>query len=172
MLLKDGDFTGTVHTLIRDEGVTAEYAVQRAGSYFAAVFSAMDSPYMQARATDFRDISRRVIRALMGGWPAPSLREPAILVADEFLPSEVLAFKHKLLGLIARKESLDSHTSMLLRAYHIPAMVDMDLDEAWEGHPALMDGHQGRVYLDPEQALMEALRERYQAGGRPELCAV
>ena len=54
--------------------------------------------------------------------------EPAILVADDFLPSEVMDFdQHRLLGLITRKGSLDSHTAMLVRAYHIPAIVEVPL---------------------------------------------
>ena len=67
MLLEDHDYVETVRGLINGQGVTAEYAVQMAEISFSAAFSAMDSPYMQARSADIRDISQRVLRALMGG---------------------------------------------------------------------------------------------------------
>ncbi|MCF2595337.1 phosphoenolpyruvate-utilizing N-terminal domain-containing protein [Pseudoflavonifractor phocaeensis] len=169
MLLEDRDFVDTIQTMIREKGTTAEFAVRAAGEGFASTFAKMDSPYMQARAADIRDIARRVVRLLLGARPQEPLREgPAILVADEFLPSEVMGLNHRrLLGLISREGSVDSHTALLLRAYRVPAMAEVDLDPCWDGHLALLDGFDHRVYLDPEQELLESLRIRYQAGGKP-----
>ena len=172
MLLEDHDYVETVRTLIQGQGATAEYAVQMAEISFAAAFTAMDSPYMRARAADIRDISQRVLRSLMGGRQVLLMDEPAILVSDDYLPSEVMDFdQRRLLGLITRKGSLDSHTAMLVRAYHIPAIVEVDLAPRWEGHLALMDGYTGTIYLDPEKEQQELLREQYQANGRPKRCA-
>ena len=168
MLLEDHDYVELVRSLIEGQSATAEYAVQMAEVSFSAAFSAMDSPYMQARAVDIRDISQRVLRALMGGRQTLLMDEPAILVADEYLPSEVMDFdQRRLLGLVTRKGSLDSHTAMLVRAYHIPAIVEVNMPPRCEGHLALMDGYTGNVYVDPEQEHLDQLRELYQANGRP-----
>ena len=168
LLLEDNDYTEAVRSLIQGQGVTAEYAVQITEVSFATAFSAMDSPYMRARAADIRDISQRVLRALMGRRQELTMKEPAILVADSFLPSEVMDFDQKhLLGLITRNGSLDSHTAMLVRAYHIPAIVEVDIPDQCEGHPALMDGYTGTIYVDPEPSQMDKLRELYQANGKP-----
>lgn len=168
MLLEDHDYVETVRGLINGQGATAEYAVQMAEISFSAAFAAMDSPYMRARAVDIRDISQRVLRALMGGRQTLLMDEPAILVADEYLPSEVMDFdQRRLLGLVTRKGSLDSHTAMLVRAYHIPAIVEVNMPPRCEGHLALMDGYTGNVYVDPEQEHLDQLRELYQANGRP-----
>ena len=169
MLLEDDDFVNSILTLIRQEKVTAEYAVQAVGQNFRATFSAMDSSYMRARAADIRDISRRVMRLLMNCHPKDYLQQgPAILVSDEFFPSEVMDLNHRrLLGLVSRQGSVDSHTSMLLQAYHIPAMNQVDLSSRWDGHLALLDGFGNRLYLDPDRETVDHLRLRYQAGGRP-----
>jgi len=168
MLLEDHDYVETVRGLIDGQSVTAEYAVQMAEVSFAAAFTAMDSLYMRARAADIRDISQRVLRALMGGRQTLLMDEPAILVSDDYLPSEVMDLdQRRLLGLITRKGSLDSHTAMLVRAYHIPAIVEVPLLARHEGHLALMDGYTGSVYIDPEQGQLDILRELYQANGRP-----
>ena len=169
MLLEDEDFVQLVLTALREERVTAEYAVRAASDRYEQAFSKMDSPYMQARAKDFLDISRRVIRLLLG-TPAvdPLKSRTAILVVDEILPSELMELDlGHLLGLIARRGSVYSHAAQLLRAYHIPAMADVGLGAHWEGHMALLDGYAQRLYLDPDQELVERLHRRYGQEYRP-----
>lgn len=167
MLLEDGNFVETANRMLREEGVTAEYAVYQTGERIAAEFAAMDSHYMRARGADFRDISRRVLRILVGGWPVPRLDEPAILVSREFLPSEVVTFKRRhVLAVVSQRGSVDSHTAMLLQAYQIPAMAEVDIGEEWDGHWALMDGYAHRLYLDPDKKLQEELHSRYRQGQR------
>lgn len=169
ILLQDEELESAVRSMIRERGVTAEYAVQAAGERFSQAFDALESTYMQARAMDIRDICHRMIRLLLGHQRYDPLREgPAILVADKFFPSEVLDLDHRrLLGLIARQGSVDSHTAMLLRAYGIPAMAEVELGPEWDGHLALLDGFDHRLYLEPDGATLERLRLRYQAGGMP-----
>ena len=163
MLLEDDDFTQSVQAMIRTQGVTAEYAVRSVSERLERAFSDMDSPYMRARAKDFLDISRRVIRLLLGMPTVDPLRNrTAILVVDEILPSELMELdRHHLLGLIARRGSVYSHAAQLLRAYHIPAMAEVGLGEHWEEHMALLDGYAQRLYLDPDQDLIDRLRRRY-----------
>lgn len=169
MLLQDEELVSAIQAMIRDKGTTAEYAVRTVGERFGAAFSALDSAYMRARAMDIRDICHRMVRLLMGNQQQDPLREgPAILVADEFFPSEVLDLDHrKLLGLIARQGSVDSHTAMLLRAYRIPAMAEVELGMEWDGHLALLDGFDHRLYLEPDGDTLNQLRLRYQARGMP-----
>lgn len=134
MLLEGEEFLSAALAMIRDRGVTAEYAVQVMWGSFAADFEAMDSPYMQARALDIRDISYRMLRHLLGlPWEDPLRDGPAILVADEFFPSEVMDWnRRRLVGLIARKGNGDSHTAILVRACRIPAMSQVDLGPEWD----------------------------------------
>ncbi|MGI5963776.1 MAG: phosphoenolpyruvate-utilizing N-terminal domain-containing protein [Lawsonibacter sp.] len=171
MLLEDEELVQAILWLLREKGVTAEYAVQTVAGRFGDTFTSMESTYMQARVRDIRDISYRMLKLLQGKAVQNPLREgPAILIADEFFPSEVVDLDHsRLLGLIARKGSVDSHTSLLLQAYGIPAMAQVDLSEEWDGHPALLDGYDHRLYLDPDRELLEQLRLRYQAGGMPRI---
>lgn len=170
MLLEDKDFEGAVLSIIRERNATAEYAVRMAGKALASAFHSMPDTYMKARAADFRDISRRVVLQLQEkSWRNPLWEGPAILVTDELLPSEIMKLmdlEHQnLLGLIARKGSVDSHAAILLKAYGIPGMAEVDLDEEWDGHMALLDGYGQRLYVDPDPALERELWARYQADG-------
>lgn len=175
MLLEDEDFVRAVQGIIRREGVCAEYAVWRTGTHLAATFSAMDNLYMQARAGDIRDITHRVIRCLRGERQEDPLREgPAILVSDEFLPSEVAELNHRrLLGIVSRRGSVDSHTALLLRACQIPSMAQVDLDVCWDGHMAVLDGINHRLCLDPDRETLARMlsrppeEERFGSGRAP-----
>lgn len=159
MLLEDASLVEGVLSIIRSRHTTAEYAVQMVEQDFSSAFAGMDSPYMQARGADIRDIANRVIRCLLGlNTPDPLAARSGILVSDELLPSEVLALdRRKLLGLVARRGSVDSHTAMLLRLMKIPGLAEVEISDREEGRTALLDGFSHSLYLDPEPQLMAEL---------------
>lgn len=168
MLLEDGDFNAQIKQMLRTEGTTAEYAVRTVGQRVARTFSDMDSAYMRERAADILDITRRMELHLLHVSPHRKLERPSILVAESFLPSEVMELdRSHLLGLVFTRDGVTSHTAQLLREYHIPAMAKIDLRPEWEGRLTLMDGFTQTLYLDPDDALMEQLRLTYQEGGKP-----
>ena len=69
VLMEDDDLTAMVKQDIFT-GMTAEYAVYRVCDHFVMEFQALHDPYMQARAMDILDVSRRLFRALEG-WRTP-----------------------------------------------------------------------------------------------------
>lgn len=170
MLLEDESLTRRVRDMIRTEGVTAQYAIHTVGHQVMEVFANMDSEYMRARAADIRDITRRMVLRLLNIHPDHSLtKQPTILVCESFLPSEIMELdRRRILGIVTTGDSVDSHTSQLLRYCRIPAMVGVPLGEEWEGTTALMDGHTGKLYLEPTVELTEQLRHSYERGGCPE----
>ena len=170
MMLEDEDLTRRVRRMIREEGVTAKFAIHTVGEQVMDTFAQMESAYMQARAADIHDITRRMILRLDNIYPDWTLgKDTVILVSDTFLPSEVLEMdRRRILGLITTGGSVDSHTAQILRECRIPAMVGADMREEWEGITALMDGHTGRIYLEPTTQLMEQLRLEHERDGCPE----
>lgn len=108
---------------------------------------------------DIRDISNHLIRCLLDIQPPDPLGDqPAILVSDELLPSEILALdRRKLLGLVTWHGSVDSHTAMLLRAMKIPGLAQSNITPIWDGHPAILDGFSQCLYVDPEPEVFRQL---------------
>ena len=80
-----------IKEIINGQKMCAEYAVKTAGNNQAAVFSAMDDPYLQARSADVLDIAQAMLDILQGVDNA-SLQgtEPSILVAEDLAPSETV----------------------------------------------------------------------------------
>lgn len=170
MLLEDEDLTRRVRRMIREEGVTAQFAIHTVGQQVMDTFSQMESTYMQARAADIQDITRRMILRLVNIRPDLTLqRQPTILVSDSFLPSEIVEMdRRRILGLVTAQGNVDSHSAQILRHCRIPVMVGVEgLDESMEGLTALMDGHTGRLYLEPTVELTEQLRREYERDGCP-----
>ena len=164
MMLEDEDYLEAVMSVLETQGATAEYAAQEAGRQLSAAFSAMNSEYMQARAADVTDISRRVIRILTGQGGAAALGDrPVILAAGELTPSELVRLdRSRLLGFLTRCGSAASHTAILARTMNIPALTGVDFDEDWDGRTAVLDGCGGRLYLDPDRGLLAAMEEKRQ----------
>ena len=165
MMLEDDDYLEAIKGIIDTQGATAEYATETTGENFSAAFAAMDDEYMRARATDVKDISRRVVNVLTGQDEGDALSgQPAILVADDLTPSETVQLdKSKLLGFITRYGSSNSHTAILARTMNIPALIGVDFDDSWDGKPAVLDGYNHCVYIDPAQELLTAMEEKRKA---------
>ena len=169
-MLDDGDYLDAITGLIRSEKVNAEYAVHTTGEQFAAVFASMDDEYMKARSADVKDISGRVIRILAGiGDGSIASEEPVILLADDLTPSETVSLdKSKILAFVTRNGSANSHTAILARSMNIPALVqtDVELLKEYHGMDAVVDGLDGKLYLDPEEAVLAELVQKKEACGR------
>ncbi len=165
MMLDDDDYLEAIKGIIDTQGATAEYATETTGENFSAAFAAMEDEYMRARATDVKDISRRVVNILTGqGDAAMQDDKPAILVADDLTPSETVQLdKSKLLGFITRYGSSNSHTAILARTMNIPALIGVDFDDSWDGQLAVLDGYNHCVYIDPAQELLTAMEEKRKA---------
>ena len=66
MMLEDDDFVDAIKEIINSQKKCAEYAVKTAGNNQAAVFAAMDDPYLQARSADVIDIAQAILDILQG----------------------------------------------------------------------------------------------------------
>ena len=165
MFVEDEDYVECIHNAIEDEQCNAEFAVQAAGEQFAAMFLAMDDAYMQARAADIRDVSRRVLNNLMGiaeGGIESDI--PVIVAADDLAPSETIQLdKRMILGFVTQGGSSNSHTAILARTMGIPAVCGLGelLKEEYAGRIAYVDGETGSVILDPDELTYAQIQEKY-----------
>ena len=166
LMLEDEDYMETVENMIRTEGVNAEYAIATTGDNFAELFSSMEDDYMRGRAADVRDISERLLSVLAGEAGAGiEADEPVIVVAEDLAPSETVQMdKSKVLSFVTVKGSLNSHTAILARTMSIPALVgtELPLDASLHGKMAVVDGGEGKLYVDPDEETLAQLQKRKQ----------
>lgn len=164
MMLDDDDYVDDIVSQIRDEKLNAEAAVEHTAQNFAAMFRGMDDAYMQARAADVLDISRRVERELCGGEGIDfSAYDQVIIAADDLAPSETLQLDtDKILGFVTSGGSTNSHTAILARTLGIAAVVSTgtQLHNDVDGKTAIVDGTTGTVYIDPDEETLERMKKR------------
>ena len=160
MMLEDEDYLESMENMIRTELVNAEYAAAATGDNFAEMFAAMDDEYMKARSADVKDISERLVRNLSGeGDNDLSSMEPSVIVADDLSPSETVQMdKEKILAFVTVHGSTNSHTAILARMMNIPALIGVDFPGDISGKMAIVDGFDGKVYIEPDEETLE----RYQ----------
>ena len=167
MMLDDGDYNESVENIIETQKVNAEYAVAVTGDNFAQMFRAMDDDYMRERAADVKDISERVLSILNGGQKGKVVTdEPVVIVADDLAPSETVQLeKDMVLSFVTVHGSVNSHTAILARTMAIPALIgteELPLDDTVDGKLAVVDGLNGKIYVEPDAQTLEEMKKRRQ----------
>ena len=164
LFVEDEDFVDCMNAALDGEHCTAERAVQLAGAQFAAMLAAMDDAYMQARAADIKDVTRRILNNLMGVTEGGiDSDEPVILAAEDLAPSETLQLdKSKILGFITQGGSGSSHTAILARTMGIPAICGVGdaLKLEFNGRMAYMDGETGQAAIEPDDLTLTAFQSK------------
>ena len=163
MMLEDDDYKESVEHIIESQMVNAEYAIAQTGDNFSQMFAAMDDEYMRGRAADVKDITERLLGILSGNTESGvDADEPVIMVAEDLAPSETVQMdKSKILSFVTQKGSVNSHTAILARTMGIPALIGSDIviDESLNGKLAVVDGTNGVVYVEPDEATLSAMQE-------------
>ena len=168
MMLDDGDYNESVENIIETQKINAEYAVAVTGDNFAQMFRAMDDDYMRELAADVKDVSERVLSILNGGQKGKVVTdEPVIIVADDLAPSETVQLeKDMVLSFVTVHGSVNSHTAILARTMAIPALIgteELPLDDTVDGKLAVVDGLNGKIYVEPDAQTLEEMKKRRQA---------
>ena len=163
LILEDPMLLGRAATIIAEERVNAEWAVQRALDELAAVFDDVQDPYLHERKGDLHDVAGRLrmnMRGEKGGLRdlLQDLDTPCVLVADELTPSVVaqLDWTH-IRGFVTDAGSRTYHTAILARSLGVPAVVGLhDVStRVAPGASILIDGDTGDVLIDPSRALQQ-----------------
>lgn len=162
MMLEDDDYIDSVVNIIETQQVNAEFAVATTGDNFAKMFAEMEDDYFKVRAADVKDISERMVNILSGNESGGALGdEPVIVVAEDLAPSETVQMdKEKLLAFVTRLGSANSHTAILARTMNIPALIEVDIKEEWNGKMAVVDGYTGTFYIDPDEETLKKMQEK------------
>ncbi|MQS51851.1 phosphoenolpyruvate--protein phosphotransferase [Companilactobacillus mishanensis] len=155
MILADPEFTGAIEQQIKDQKVNAEQALKDVSDNFISIFEGMtDNKYMQERAADVRDVTKRVMAHLLGvDLPNPSLIDhEVIIVAHDLTPSDTAQLNKKYVkGFVTDIGGRTAHSAIMARSLELPAVVGTDsiTKDAKDGDTIILDGLNGAAILDP-----------------------
>lgn len=168
MLLTDVAFTEAVKQQIIENYKNAEAAVSAVCKVFTKMFEEMEDDYLRARALDIQTVSDQLINNLLG---VENLQETffeqfsdsVILVADELTPDEMIRMNlNNVLGIVVRKGSMNSHTSIFARSIGIPMVICQKIPQDIYGKKMVVDGVSGDIYIEPPQEILQRMQEKQQ----------
>lgn len=163
-ILEDEDFGEKVTSIILEEKLNAEYAVQQTADYFVKAGAEIDKNYIQGHEADVKDVALRLIRILARSWKDKLLSdEPFIMAAPELYPSEAMQLeKSKVLGFVTRYGTINSHTAVIARTKGIPSVIGLGeaLKKEYDGKTIIIDGFEGKVYIEPDYTTITRMKKR------------
>jgi len=165
LILDDEMLVQNARTMVVAERVSAEYAFKTTLDGMLEVFSRMEDPYFRERAVDLRDVGNRVVMNLLGVAHRlfEELGPGTVVIAHDLSPSETAAMpRGNIAALVTEVGSRTSHTAIMAQAMEVPAVVGAAgiVGYVRAGDAVVVDGIQGRVYVDPPPDLANRLAVR------------
>lgn len=157
MVLADPEMTGQIKETIRAKQVNAEAALTEVTNMFIAIFEGMDdNPYMQERAADIRDVTKRVLANLLGKkLPNPAtIDEESIIVAHDLTPSDTAQLNKKFVkAFVTDIGGRTSHSAIMARTLEIAAVLGTNniTELVKDGDILAVSGITGEVVINPTE---------------------
>lgn len=158
MMLEDSALGGEVTRLIRT-GQWAQGALRQVVNDHVVRFEMMDDAYLSERASDVKDIGRRLLGYLQEARKQTlTYPEKTILVSEELSPAMLGEVPEgRLAGMVSVLGSSNSHVAILARAMGIPTVmgaVDLPYSKV-DGIELIIDGTRGEIITNPAKVLRE-----------------
>ena len=153
----DEGLSSDVCRCIAERLVSVATALMDVCNEYAATMAALDDPYMQARADDFRQIFRMIAEMHSGKSSEsdmlPSVTEDFILVGSEVGPADTARIDRRFLkGIVVTTGSRTSHAAIICRASGIPMLSGIQYHDAHivSGMELIIDGEGGTLVIEPD----------------------
>lgn len=161
-MLDDHAIGGEVTALIR-QGQWAQGALRDVIHKHEKTFNSMSDVYLRERATDVRDLGRRILAYLQEKERGKvDYQDNTILVGEGLTPANLGEIpREKLAGLVLLRGSKYAHIAILARAMEIPTViVAIDIPhKRLDGVELIVDGYQGKVFSHPTDELKQHFAE-------------
>ncbi len=154
-ILQDQAFGEKILHGIREDRLTVQGALHQLMQEYTTLFAQTEDSYLKERVNDVRDVVIRISSHLSDVLKSdsPALEGPLVLVADELLPSHVVALEDAdVRAIVTQAGSQTSHAAILARSRGIPAVcgVSRILAQVNTGDTVIVDGREGHVLVKPD----------------------
>ncbi|UOD34015.1 phosphoenolpyruvate--protein phosphotransferase [Deferribacteraceae bacterium V6Fe1] len=165
MLLKDEALIGETEKYIREHLVNAEYALSVVSGNLMKMFGKSNDEYLKERKNDIKHIVKKLLNFMVdkGYQYACDINRDLIVIAHDLSPYEAAhLFKQNVKGFALDMGSKVSHTSIIIRALGVPAVVGIEnaTYSISDGDTVIIDGINGQVIVDPDEDTLSKYREK------------
>ena len=159
LVVEDRTLIDEVLRTLEREKYNVEFVFAEVANRYARTLSEIDDPYLRERAFDIHDVTRRVVRNLLGrsSRTLANLESPQVVIAHNITPSDTATLNRQMvLGFATDIGSRTSHTAIMARSLNIPAVVGLkDISKQLKtGDHVLLDGTNGFLVLNPTDATL------------------
>jgi phosphotransferase system enzyme I (PtsI) len=164
-ILADEELSQSIFGKIESQRFSAEYAVYAACGEFIELLQNAGDEIIALRAADVADVRDRLVCALRGETKAAlsDLKRDCIVIARDLFPSDTATMdRNHVLGIVTEVGSETSHTAILARSFHIPALVGVRdaLSIVSGGAELLLDAETGELTVFPDVEQIGPGREK------------
>ncbi|RMC46149.1 phosphoenolpyruvate--protein phosphotransferase [Lactobacillus sp. ESL0230] len=169
MILNDPEFTGAIETEIKEQKINSEAALDETAQKFITIFEGMtDNEYMQQRAADVRDVSKRIMAHLLGKeLPNPAtIDHEVVVVAHDLTPSDTAQLnKNFVKGFVTDIGGRTAHSAIMARSLELPAVVGTEsiTADVENDQNIAVDGLNGDVVIEPDADQIAAYQQKSEA---------
>jgi phosphotransferase system enzyme I (PtsP) len=130
---------------------------------YRETFERIEDEYFRERGADIIDIGHRIMEKLLGvRSPVAPMQPGSVVVVDQVLAGLFARLEmDQVSAIVAEHGGSTSHGAIFARTLEIPAVTGASgiMSEARQGEVCIVDGATGRVYLQPDETLIEYYRD-------------
>ncbi|MFC1590265.1 phosphoenolpyruvate--protein phosphotransferase [Candidatus Omnitrophota bacterium] len=176
-MLKDKQLLSDLRIELERELINAENVVKNVFTDWAKKFKVSESDVIKSKADDMDDLSRRLMRILLGYEMSilEMLPPDSIVVAKILLPSDTVYIKTKnVKGIVVKKGSSNSHSAILARAFGVPAIsnIDKSIDVINNKDEIILDGEKGIAIVRPSKNDKDKYKTKIRLAARKDIRAI
>lgn len=163
-IINDPELISGVNSMIAEDKVNADFAFQTVANTFIAMFESMDNDYFRERAADIKDVSKRILKNILGMESASlaEINQEVVLVAKDLTPSDTAQLDKKLVkAFVTDIGGRTSHSAIMARTLEIPAVVGTKngFEQLEDGDIVIVNGFDGRVIIRPNEEELDQARQ-------------
>ncbi|UCG21075.1 MAG: phosphoenolpyruvate--protein phosphotransferase [Deltaproteobacteria bacterium] len=164
-ILRDKMLYDETIRIIEEQQINAEWALRQSLENAQHIFAKIDDEYIRSRFSDVDFVAERVLENLTGQnkQSVAGIRERVIVVAQDLSPADTIQLQvEKTLAIATDMGGKTSHTAIITRSLDIPAVVGLEnvYQAVRSGELMVVDGHAGKVIIDPDEELLNYYYER------------
>ena len=165
MVVDDPAMSDEVISMIENEKVNAEYALDVVSNNYISMFESLDDEYMRERAADIKDVTTRIKYHILGVDVADLslIDQEVIVVAHDLTPSDTAQLdKQFTKGFATEIGGRTSHSAIMARSLEIPAVVGIAsvMSEVKHGDLLILDALKGQLIVNPDEKTIEQYQEK------------
>ncbi|MBM3306882.1 MAG: phosphoenolpyruvate--protein phosphotransferase [Candidatus Eisenbacteria bacterium] len=165
MILDDAMVVDGTLRRIREQRASAAVALTQTIGQVTGAMERTRDEYLRDRVYDIKDIERRLLMRLLGRSAASlsELEEDVLIVAHDLGVTHTAAMRReRVIGFATEAGGRTSHAAIMARSMEIPAVVGLRnaTQAVRQGEVAILDGMQGLLVYEYDDAVFDHYRER------------